>query len=260
MSASEATTVPPDVAARVVKAVAPRAGDVRVQDVRIGLAYTAVRLADGRVGVAYTFRDSVRGCCSARPGGESLAGRPAAQLLPLLASEDPIEAAVGLATANAITNGNPAGPVLEGDVLEHLDIGQDDDVGMVGHFEPLVAPLERRAHSLTVFERVEEAAGRVRPAREAHAGLPRCHVALITATSLLNRTLGGLLQASESCRQVALLGASTPLVPEAFEDTPVTVLSGVVIERPDDVLRVVSEGGGMRQFRGLIRKVGLRVV
>jgi hypothetical protein len=38
-----------------------------------------------------------------------------------------------------------------------------------------------------------------------------------------------------------------------------TMLSGVVVTQPEEVLRVVSEGGGMRQFGPHVRKVTLRV-
>jgi hypothetical protein len=48
-------------------------------------------------------------------------------------------------------------------------------------------------------------------------------------------------------------------VPEAFAGTPVDLLSGVIVERPEEILRTVSEGGGMRQFKGHVRKVNLAV-
>jgi hypothetical protein len=44
------------------------------------------------------------------------------------------------------------------------------------------------------------------------ATLPRCQVALLTSTSIINHTLENLLNAAHSCRDVTLLGASTPLV------------------------------------------------
>jgi len=56
-----------------------------------------------------------------------------------------------------------------------------------------------------------------------------------------------------------LLGASTPLLAEVFGAQQVTMLSGVVVKDPDEALRVVSEGGGMRQFSPHVRKVTVRV-
>lgn len=242
------------IAARLVKTAQARAKDATVQDVRIGLGYTAVALSNDRGGVAFTFRDTAQGCCSAHDRTPPLTGRPAGELVTLLASSDPIEAAVGLATANALTNRDADG-FLEGDVLDHLDVGPTDDVGMVGHFRPMVDALKERARSLTIYERVAAPRGQVRPAKQALVELPGVQIALITATSLLNHTLDELLQAANSCRQIAILGASTPLVPDVFIGTGVTLLSGVIVEDPSAVLRVVSEGGGVRQLRPHVRKV-----
>jgi uncharacterized protein (DUF4213/DUF364 family) len=245
-------------ARRLVSLLAASARDATVTEVRIGLGYTAVALADGRAGVAYTFRDLAVGGCSVFHGLRPLSGRPAADLLPLLESSDAIEAGVGLACANALANSGDV-DCLGGDVLEHLDVRAQDDVAMIGNFGPLVGPLRQRARSLTVFERVAAPTELLRPQEEAFEALPRCQIAVITATSLINHTLDRLLEAARACRQVALVGASTPLVPEAFEATGVTLLSGVVVTARDEVLRVVSEGGGMRQFGPHVRKVTLRI-
>jgi uncharacterized protein (DUF4213/DUF364 family) len=246
------------VAARIVSCLHDAARETSVAEVRIGLGYTAVMLADGRTGVAFTFRDQAEGCCSVFDGVRPLGTRPAADLLALLESRDAIEAGVGLACANALTNRDEAG-YLDGDILDHLDLRAADHVGMVGHFGPLVGPIQKRARSLTVFERVDEPTGLIRPQEEAQAALPRCQVALITATSIINHTVDNLLDAARGCREVALLGASTPLVAEVFGAHKVTLLSGVVVKEPAGVLRVVSEGGGMRQFSPHVRKVTVRL-
>jgi uncharacterized protein (DUF4213/DUF364 family) len=50
------------------------------------------------------------------------------------------------------------------------------------------------------------------------------------------------------CREVILLGPSTPLVPPAFVGTPVTRLSGMITRDTEGLLRVIHEGGGTRYF------------
>jgi uncharacterized protein (DUF4213/DUF364 family) len=206
--------------------------DERVLDVRIGLGCTVFR------------------------GMRPIAGRPAAELLQLLSSADPIEAAVGLACANALAN-RPAEEFVDGDVLEQLDLSSEDHVGMVGNFGPLVGPVRKKAGRLTIFEQVEEPTGDMLPAAEAVRVLPECQVALITATTIINHSVDELLAASGNCRMVVVLGASTPLLPEVFAGTPVGLISGVVVTDPEAVLRIVSEGGGMRFFKPHIRKVNL---
>ena len=46
---------------------------------------------------------------------------------------------------------------------------------------------------------------------------------------------------------------------QTFAATPVTMLSRVVVTTPAEVLRVVSEGGGMRQFSPHVRKVTIKL-
>ncbi|MGD2121770.1 MAG: DUF364 domain-containing protein [Gemmatimonadota bacterium] len=228
-----------------------------VSDVRIGLGYTAVALDDGRGGVAFTFREHAKGGCSVFRKLRPLTGRHPSELVALLPSDDPIEAAVGLACANALINVESPG-LQEGDVLRRLDLRPDDHVGMVGHFGPLVEILDRTAHRLTVFERAPRASRGSRPAEEAEDILPTCQVAFITATSIINHTMDQLLEAASNCREVVILGASTPLLPEVFFSRNVTLLSGVIVLKPRGVLQIVSEGGGMQQFGSNIRKVCVR--
>lgn len=244
---------------KIERLLAADAADQRVGDVRIGLGYTAVLLQSGAAGVAYTLRDDLRPGCSPFSGKRPLAGRGAAELLSGLGSEDPLERAVGLATANALVWRRSVGSFSEGDILEALILAPEDRVGMVGYFGPLIAPLQARVASLTVFERTPEMGAGLEPPERALDLLPECTVAVITSSALLTGTLDGLLRAAAGCREVALLGPSTPLLPRVFEDTGVTWLSGLVVVSPAEVLRVVSEGGGAREFLPFARKVNLRL-
>jgi uncharacterized protein len=227
-----------------------------VADVRIGLGYTAVMLDNGSAGVAYTFRAEASDGCTIFHGKRPLAGRPAGELLSHLKSSDLVEAAVGLATANALANVGQDGAV-QGDLLDAVELGPDDSVGMVGFFAPLIGPIKKRAKSLTIFERKRMVNKDVLPREAMDEMLPRCTVAIITSTAILNHTIDRILELAASCREVVMLGASTPLLGELFKATPVTCLSGVVVRRPEEILQIVSEGGGMRMFGDSVRKMNL---
>lgn len=252
------TTTGTGVASKVAAHALERAGDSRLTDLRIGLGYTAALLDDGRLGLAYTLRGEFAGGCTTHLAPRPLAGRPVTELLPLLGAADPVSRAVGLACANAVTN-TPSSEHLEGDVLEHVGLEPDDDVGMVGYFAPLVRGLSERVRSLSIFERVDSPTEELRPAEEAYERLPRCSVALVTSTAILTGTIDSLLEAAKGCREVVLIGASTPLAAEAFRGTGVTLLSGVIARDLPAILQVVSEAGGMRLFKGHLDKVVLRV-
>ena len=236
------------------------ARSTRIADVRMGLGYTAVLTESGSAGVAYTPREDLGRGCSVRSAGRPLAGRDAAELLVYPTSDDALERALGLATANALIRMRNLPNTCEGDILDVLALRSGDRVAMVGYFGPLVPRVESEVASLTIFEQSRGWTAGVQPAERAVDLLPTCTVALITSTTLITKTLEPLLEAAAGCRAVALLGPSTPLLPEAFMGTPITWLSGIMVTHPMDVLRVVSEGGGTREFSPFVKKVNVRIV
>ncbi len=180
---------------------------------------------------AYTFRENAAAGCSVFTGHRPLAGSTTTEILEYLGSSEGVESTVGLAVANALAN-RPHPCQHEGDILDVLPVGPTDRVGMVGYFGPLVAPLEERARELIIFERNAARSNRVLPAEAAFEQLPACDVAVITSTALILGGLDRLLEAATGCREVALVGASTPLVAEVFASRGVTLLSGVTVADP----------------------------
>ncbi|MCA1961820.1 MAG: DUF364 domain-containing protein [Desulfomonile sp.] len=243
---------------KLKNAAAVRCGDAVALDVRIGLRYTAVKLSDGRTGVAYTMRGERIAGCSVFRGSRPLAGKRVDQLLAFLESSDRLESSVGLAACNAICNVAPVNGV-PGDILTAVELLSSDRVVMVGFFGPLVPTVKKRAARLEIFEEVETRAAGLRSASEACAALRACELAIITSTAVINNTIDSLLDAAKGCREVILLGPSTPFVPEAFDGTPVTMLSGIVVDDPNGLLCVVSEGCGTRFFGPCVTKWNVRL-
>jgi len=229
-----------------------------VTDVRIGLGYTAVMIDDGRAGLAFTFHRDMPERCSLFKGRLPLEGSKASELMGLMDSQEKIETAVGLATANALANVSGA-RLKGGDVLDFIQLRPEDRVGMVGMFGPLIGPIRQTARKLLIFEKNQDRADGLQADSEIVRQLPDCQVAFITATSIVNHSMDEFLHAAANCREVVILGATTPLVPAAFKDTPVTCLSGVVVSSPAEVLRIVSSAGGMQHFKGWVEKVNLPV-
>lgn len=236
--------------------LAERAAEHRIADVRIGLGYTAVMLENGQTGLAGTPLRHIRHGCTVFEGMLPLSGRNAGELLDLVTSKDPLETAVGLATANALAN-LPSFSLDTGDVLSFIQLGPEDHVGMVGHFAPLVKQVKDTGARLTIFEQIDKPAGALRPAAEIPQRLQQCSLCLLTATSIINHTFDDIAEAASGRRSVVLLGASTPLIPEIFANTPVDCLSGVIVTRPEEILHIVSCGGGMRRFSQVVKKVNI---
>jgi uncharacterized protein len=246
------------IASKLKELASEKCGNIRVQDVRIGLGYTGAQLEDGRAGVAYTLgRNSFSGCSAFR-GKSPLIGRLASELVDLLGSSNPVESSLGLATTNALADASPTG-AISGDVLQELEILPTDRVGMIGYFGPLVAQLENRVAKLEIFEEKTERSDNLRPAAEEVDTLPECQVAIITSTTIINNTIDDLLDAAKCCREVCLVGPSTPLLPEALRGTSVTCLSGMTVSDSAGILRVISEGRGTRFFTPFTVKWNIRL-
>ncbi|MCS7131890.1 MAG: DUF364 domain-containing protein, partial [Hadesarchaea archaeon] len=121
---------------------------------------------------------------------------------------------------------------------------------------PMVEELRRRGHKLYVFERSPKRED-VLPDWAAEYLLPRLSVALITGTAVVNKTIDHLLELARNAREVAVLGPSTPLAGEVFKRHGVTLLSGMVVEEPQKALKIISQGGGVRELKKVARKVTL---
>ncbi len=227
-------------------------------EVRIGLGYTAVQLDNDQTGVACTLHHEVQGNCTVFKGKGPLQGQAASSVLEMFDAPGTVESAVSLATSNALTNRlSPA--MHTGDILDNVTLYPDDHVGMVGFFAPLVSRLTSHIAHLDIFEKKAGLGPNILPTEAAPEILPQCQVAVITSTSIINHTIDDLLKACIPCREVILLGASTPLVPEVFAETPVTVLSGAIVAQPAAMLQIVSEGGGTKLFKDNVHKVNCRV-
>lgn len=244
---------------KILNITSDNASNIRATDVRIGLCYIAVLLENNHVGLAYTIREDLMEGCSVFHGSLPLSGKKALELLCFLKSDNSIKIAVGLATSNALMNYEKQG-MNTGDIIQNIEIRPSDQVGMVGLFKPLIAHLKEKAASLKIFEKnPKRQADDILPVKYMKDELPKCQVVIITSTSLLNHTIEDLLVLTKDCREVVMLGPSTPLIPEAFKDTPVSCLSGVIVVNSHEILRLVSEGGGMRDFHNTVKKVNIRL-
>lgn len=243
---------------------------VEGNDIRIGLAYTGVLLSNGYGGVACTPLYELS-CCPSLDFAGFLKGKTADKLLELTLSENPLEAAVGVATANALShmlwNLKPENfPISNLDVLDLIK--PEDRVAMVGYFGPLIPKILKITDKLTVLEKREIEAPQTitLPSGKAREILPVSDVIILSASTLANRTFDELLSLRGAAREVILLGPSTPLYPAPFFDRGITAIMGTRIFDPLTMLTVVSEAGGtkkLHQYCGkkvAFRKNGINVV
>ena len=224
--------------------------NLSLRDTVLGYSYNAVIVEDGGMGVAFSFRGS------GRSDNNKLSYKDTHSAISQLTSNDLLRSSISLATINALFN-REDNDLLPGNMLEHIRINKDDSVGMVGYFRPIMSRLKEMTDRIFVFERVQKREGEILPEQKAYSILKECDVAIISSTTIINHTIDRLLESVISCREVVLLGASTPILPQAFKDTPVTLLSGIVVNNPTGVMKAVVEGGGVRAFNKYVTKVNL---
>lgn len=242
---------------RIVNMLSEASLGIYANDVRLGLRYVAIELDNGICGLAYRF-PAKNGCDEMFvPADGPLIDREAGELLSWLRSKNLLQRSIGLATASALIASIDR-EIIQGDIRSVIDFRSGENVAMIGHFEPLVADIREQC-SLSIFELDTSSAQGLEPAAKAIEGLRNSDIALITSTAIINDTLDELLEATTGCREVVILGPSTPLLPKAFKGTPVTLLSGIKVQNNTALLRIVSEGGGMRLFKQCVQKVNIRL-
>jgi hypothetical protein len=231
--------------------------DGQVLEIRVGAFWTAVVVqvnGHRHCGLASTLRTDEHHH-SSRPAIRE-AGRltemNALRLAGLAFSSSVMEAAIGIATINALL------PRRE---TEWTDLNAEEfiarhgagkRVALIGHF-PFVPRLRERVGTLSVLE--ERPQGDDLPAEAAPDIIPQADILAMTGTTLINSTFEGLMALHRSDALVLLLGPSTPLSTVLF-DYGVQVLSGAVVEDIDAVLRAVGEGANFQQ----LHRLGVRLV
>jgi len=236
----------------LIEAVPP---DSTVQACLAGLHWFAVR-SEG-MGLAMTPREG-DGCL---PRAGEIAGMRTRDVAAMVKSWNVHEAALGLAAINSVLNApasisrsNALCPEQQPneDVFTHLlDELSGKKVAVIGHFRNLERV--QTVCDLSILERLPQTGDFPDPACE--WVLPEQDFVIITATTLINKTLPRLLQLSRKAR-VVLCGPSTPLTPKLL-DYGIEILGGLVVEDEALVWNVIQEGGQHRIFHRGSRMVKL---
>jgi len=229
-------------ARRLYDDLAQGVGDTPVRRVVVGLNFTLVEGPDG-VGLAQTPERGTAGCAPAAP----FAGRSLRELATLVRSWNPFELALGIAACNAHYNRFD----LAAENANGLDaLAGEGRIVVIGGFPGIAA---RLPGALVVERRPDPGEY---PEEAAEWLLPAADAAVITASTLTNRSLPRLLSLADRAR-IALVGPGAPLTPRLF-DYGVEVLAGVVATDVEGLAATVAEGGGAREVKRHCRQAILR--
>lgn len=234
-----------------------------VDQVCLGLGYTAAATSDGGLGLSYTFFENKSGCMP-RADYENPEGRPAIGLLEKITSENHIERSLALALINALNSSRLKAGLKESEeaapgnqeLLDLLEIGPGTKVAMVGAFKPVISLIKQRQAELAVMDSGKQIGD---PEQFMEKLANWAEVLILTSTTLLNNTTEDILARFSHPGRAVLLGPSTPLVKEAFTDLPVNFLAGTIPLERENVFRVVRHGAGTPVIQKFGRKVLLKL-
>ena len=239
---------------RLLQAAGKRASGLRLETLSIGLGYTAACVDGGGLGVAFTPDAGGAGCSLLGPG-EEYEGRPAQEALELLCSQSGVHRAIGLAVANAVNHAHAMALDEDRDnavMLDALGIGQGTRVAMAGLFKPLVKRIRDRGAELAVGDRGKGIGDEKEFKHKLGAW---AEAAIITSTSIVNNSLPELLGSLGPDTKTALVGPSTPLLPEIFSGLGVHLLAGTVPMDREALFKAIRHAKGTPVIQRFSRKV-----
>jgi uncharacterized protein (DUF4213/DUF364 family) len=246
----------------------PERDGLTVERAVIGLFFTGVKLSNGIAGACATPIKTIPEavCCPtsamAMPFPGKLHGRPALDLAKEALGDHGIRRALGIAAMNALADTcwrrrpRPETELRLGiDAFDATEIRPGHKVVVVGAFVPFLRELKRRYQPFLVLEKdpatlKPEELPFFRPANEAPTVVPEADVLLITGTTLINDTLGGLLRLAKPAARVTIVGPTVSLLPDAFLRRGADILGTVRITAPDEFLETLAEGGSGYHFLG----------
>jgi uncharacterized protein (DUF4213/DUF364 family) len=219
--------------------------DAPVRQVLVGAHWTVV--CSRRCGMASTILgDKPHAHDKVRDVGY-LENKSALELAEFARSDIVLEASIGVAAINSLLDidDTQAVEVNAAEVL--INRGKGRNIALVGHF-PFIPKLREAASQLWVIE--QRPTPDEYPAESASELIPKADVVALTGSSLINNTLGGLLELCRSDALVMILGPSTPLSPVLFQ-YGATYISGTQVRDEQAVLRTVAQGATFQQVEGV---------
>lgn len=234
----------------------------------LGLFFSGVKLSSGHGGLCFTpikeIPEAV--CCpssaAAMPLSGKLSGRKVSSYIDDIFGSNILRKTLGIATLNALSTlcwdrgckGDYE--IVKGvDAFDEVDISKDDKVVVVGALTPIIKRLIKEENDFKILEMdsstlKDHEMKYFAPANTAEKYVPDADVLVITGVTLINNTLEGLLSFAKKGARIIVTGPTASSLPDAFFSRGVTVLGGIIVTNPDEVLDIISEAGSGYHFFG----------
>lgn len=234
----------------------------------IGLFFSGVKISSGHGGLCFTPIKEIPQavCCpssaAAMPLSGRLSGRKVSSYIDDIFGGNILRKTLGIAALNALSTlcwdkvGTKGCELVKGvDAFDEVELTKGDKVVVVGALTPILKRLIKEEIDFRVLEMdsstlKEHELPFYSPPSEADKYIPNADLLVITGVTLINNTLEGLLSLVKKGAKVIVTGPTASMLPDAFFKRGVTVLGGIIVTKPDEVLDVISEAGSGYHFFG----------
>ena len=239
--------------------------NITPKEIRIGVFYTGVVLSSGHAGMSYTpVQEMPEAVCCPRshakmPAAGELLNKEITELMDYALDDNVLKAAVGMATLNALSallledDDCIYKPSAYGNALELVDITGNDTVAMVGAFTPFIKKIREITEKLFVIEKNPRVVGKddtfkIESANRLEEIIPQANILIITGVTLVNHTLGPILDLAEKANEIVVVGPTASIYPEPLFRRGVTVMGGVRITDAARMVHLIGEAGSGYDF------------
>ena len=239
-----------------------------VERVVIGVFFTGVKLSNGAGGISYTpVKDIPQAVCCPSSAGRifdplRIKNMKVSDVLAELSSKEPLKVSVAIATLNALSaccwdRGLAANYLMreDADALDAVRIPGRNSVAVIGAFVPVLKKLKDHEGMWWVIEQdlrtlKSDEIRHFIPAENSKETIAGADVLIVTGLTLLNHTLEDILKVARQEAEIAVIGPTASMLPDAMFARGVRVVGGVLVKKPDELLDVLAAGGSGYHFFG----------
>ena len=237
-----------------------------VERIAVGLFFTGAKLSNGAGGVSYTpVKDIPQAVCCPSSAGRifdpvKIKGMKAFDILAALSSDEPIKTAIAIATLNAFSATCWEQGLTDNyriqmntDAVDVVRMPAERSVALIGAFVPVLRKLKARGGRWWVIEKdrrtlKSDELDHFIPAERSDETLAAADVLIITGVTLVNHTLESILKVARADAEIAVVGPTASMLPEALFERGARVVGGVWVKKPDELLDVLAAGGSGYHF------------
>jgi uncharacterized protein (DUF4213/DUF364 family) len=173
---------------------------------------------------------------------------------------EPVKVSVAIATLNALSAycwdqglADNYRIQVDADALDAVQMPDESSIAVIGAFVPILRKLKGRGGKWWVIEQdpktlKSDEMNHFIPADQSEETIATADVLIVTGVTLVNHTLEEILKVARQDAEIAVIGPTASMLPDALFARGVRVVGGVWVKKPDELLDVLAAGGSGYHF------------